>query len=199
MTIHAVIFDIGGVLNKVQQTDSLRAWEARLGLADGQLAPLVFNNPITRLASLGQATPEDVWQFVNQQLHLPPAEFKQLQADVWSSYWWDSDLLAFIRRLRPRCKTAALSDAWVGAREQMKDIINGDTFDVIVYSSEEGIVKPDPEIFRRTLQRLGVPPSDAIFVDDKPRNAEAAQALGMHGIVFTDSAKVRQQILRMLE
>jgi len=199
MTIRAIIFDIGGVLNSVQPTRSVRAWESHLGLAEGQLLPLVFDNQMSQRSSLGQATRQEIWDFVNRQLRLPPADFSKLQADVWGCYWWDMDLLTFIRSLRPRCKTAILSNAWVDARLEMQDHINDDTFDVIVYSSEEGLLKADPEIYRRTLQRLTVAPAEAIFVDDMPRNVRAAEALGIHGILFTGSLAVQEQIRRLLK
>ncbi len=56
-------------------------------------------------------------------------------------------------------------------------------FDLVVDSCEEGVRKPDPRIFRITLERLGgVAPERAVFLDDAPGNVAAAQALGLHGI-----------------
>jgi FMN phosphatase YigB (HAD superfamily) len=199
MTIEAIIFDIGGVLNRLQPNDNLRALESRLGLANGDLLRLVFDNPVARESSLGRATREQIWDVVTQQLHLPAADFSKLETDVWACYWWDEELLAFARSLRPRYKTGILSNAWAGARQEMQEHINGDTFDVIVYSSEEGMLKPQPEIYLRTLERLGVAASEAIFIDDMQRNVDAAAALGMHGIVFAGSADVRAAIGRMLQ
>lgn len=53
-----------------------------------------------------------------------------------------------------------------------------------VVSSEEGILKPDPEIYRRAIARFGVDPAATLFVDDKPANVEAARGLGLNGEVF---------------
>lgn len=60
-----------------------------------------------------------------------------------------------------------------------------------VVSSQEGVLKPDPEIYRRAIARFGVDPVATAFLDDKPANAEAACALGMHGIRFEDAAQAR--------
>jgi FMN phosphatase YigB (HAD superfamily) len=196
--IRAVIFDIGGVLKRLTRPAIVRAWEQRLGLAEGELRALVYDGPAARQSSLGRATPADVWQAANQRLRLAPDEFGRLQADLPKAFAWDTRLLAFIRSLRPRYKTAVLSSAWVDARLENSAQVNGDTFDVIVYSSEEGLLKPQPEIYLRTLQRLGVAAHEAIFVDDMQRNVDAAKALGMHGIVFTDSVAVREQIGQIL-
>jgi HAD superfamily hydrolase (TIGR01509 family) len=57
-------------------------------------------------------------------------------------------------------------------------------FDILVDSSELGIRKPDPRIYRHTLAELGgVSAQEAVFLDDYRANVEAARRLGMHGIV----------------
>lgn len=61
MTIRAVIFDIGGVLFRFQDVSQRRRWEMRLGLSEGQLVETVFNNPVARRATVGDATTEEVW------------------------------------------------------------------------------------------------------------------------------------------
>jgi putative hydrolase of the HAD superfamily len=58
-----------------------------------------------------------------------------------------------------------------------------DLFDVVVDSCEEGIRKPDPEIYRRTAERLGVDPAECLFLDDSAANCDAAAAIGMATIV----------------
>jgi putative hydrolase of the HAD superfamily len=198
MAIRALIFDIGGVLKHLTNPAVQRAWETRLGLAEGQLQAIVYDSSLARVSSLGNATPAAVWNDANRRLRLSAAELAQLQADMPKAYSWDEENLAFIRSLRPRYKTAILSNAWMDARQEMQEQVNGELFDVIVYSSEEGLLKPDAEIYRRTLQRLGVAPDEAIFIDDKQRNVDAAQALGMHGIVYSTSHAVREHITRLL-
>ena len=56
-------------------------------------------------------------------------------------------------------------------------------FDVIVDSSEEGVRKPDPRIFERTLERLGVEPARSVFLDDYHGNVSAAESLGIKGVL----------------
>jgi len=199
MAIRAVIFDIGGVLKHMTNPAALRAWESRLGLAEGGLRPLIYDSEIARLSSLGLATPDQVWQAANERLGLSPAELSALQADMPRAFSWDAAMLSFTRSLRPRCKTAVLSNAWADARAEMQDQINDSTFDVIVYSSEEGLLKPQPEIYQRVLQQLGVAPAEAIFVDDVQRNVDAAAALGLHGILYTDTPAVIKAVRARLQ
>jgi len=56
-------------------------------------------------------------------------------------------------------------------------------FDLVMMSNEVGLQKPDPAIYRLALELLDVRPGEAIFIDDLAENVQAAQALGMAGIV----------------
>ncbi|HKF73034.1 MAG TPA: HAD family phosphatase, partial [Stellaceae bacterium] len=51
----------------------------------------------------------------------------------------------------------------------------------MVISGEVGVIKPDPRIFEHLMERFGIARGDAVYVDDNPRNAAAATALGLHG------------------
>lgn len=54
-----------------------------------------------------------------------------------------------------------------------------------VVSGEERMIKPDPAIYHRLLDRNDLTASDCIFIDDSPANINAANALGIDGILFT--------------
>jgi 2-haloacid dehalogenase len=69
-----------------------------------------------------------------------------------------------------------------------------DWFDGIVISGEEGIVKPDPRIFTVVAERFGLEPSTTVFVDDQPRNVDAAAALGFRAIRFVDADDLRARL-----
>lgn len=67
-------------------------------------------------------------------------------------------------------------------------------FDGIVVSGEEGVIKPDPRIFRILLERYRIVPEEAVFIDDNPANAAAAAALGIHGIHFRSPELLRREL-----
>lgn len=60
-------------------------------------------------------------------------------------------------------------------------------FSVVVDSHEEGVRKPDPRIYRILLERLAAAPHECLFVDDTKENCDAATALGIHSVLFTDT------------
>ncbi len=58
-------------------------------------------------------------------------------------------------------------------------------FDVLVDGRTEGVFKPEPRSYEIVLERLGVPASEAVFVDDQPVNLRGAESVGMT-TVFLD-------------
>lgn len=68
-------------------------------------------------------------------------------------------------------------------------------FDGIVVSGMEGVIKPDPRIFRILFERHGVAPESAVFIDDVAANAAAASALGIHGIHFRSPEQLRRELV----
>jgi len=199
MTLRAVIFDIGGVLWRSGDRAPHRKWETRLGLPEGGLSAAIWMGPLAEQAMVGQATSKEVWAELGKRFSLTADELEALQADYWSAVVFDDELIRFILSLKPEFKTAIISDAFLDAREAVQERLNRDTFDVMVFSSEEGVRKPDPEIFRRALSRLGVAAEEAIFVDDVPSNVRGARAMGIHAIHFTDSVAVREEIRRLIK
>ena len=72
-------------------------------------------------------------------------------------------------------------------------------FELVVDSSEVGVRKPDPAIFRIALERLGVDAERAVFLDDLAGNVDAASALGMKGVlVGPDPAPALDALDRLL-
>ncbi|MEV7782321.1 HAD-IA family hydrolase [Kitasatospora sp. NPDC088351] len=73
-----------------------------------------------------------------------------------------------------------------------------DLFDVRVISGEEGIAKPDPGIYQRTLDRMDLAAADCVFVDDHPANLVPAETLGITA-VFADGPATAGRVARMLD
>jgi putative hydrolase of the HAD superfamily len=64
-------------------------------------------------------------------------------------------------------------------------------FDVLVWSYELRMAKPDPAIYRHVLKELGTLPEETLFLDDKLVNIEAAQSLGIKAIQFSNVERLR--------
>jgi len=117
--------------------------------------------------------------------------------DLWHEYLGtlNMDLVDYFRSLRPKYQTAIISNSFVGAREKEAEHYQFDTIcDFIIYSHEVGLRKPDPRIFRLACERLGLKPSEVIFVDDHKEVFTSAVDMGMHCIEFKDNAQVLAEI-----
>lgn len=187
MAIRAVVFDIGGVLelDVIEQVEiGLDArWEQRLGLQPGELDRRM--EPVWRAGSLGECTEEYVHQEMEKRLGMTPEQVAEYMREMWDWYCGrlNVPMADFFRSLRPRYQTAILSNSFVGARREEQQRYHFDEMcDLIIYTHEEGVAKPNPRIYELACKRLGVEPEEMLFLDDHPKNIAAAQALGIHAI-----------------
>ena len=64
-------------------------------------------------------------------------------------------------------------------------------------SAAFGLGKPEPEVYRRCLQRLGVPPAAALFVDDSEANVAGARAAGLRGHVYVSPGQLETELHKL--
>jgi len=64
-----------------------------------------------------------------------------------------------------------------------------------IVSGEHGVLKPDPAIYQLLLDRYGVDPHRAVFIDDVAANAHGGRPLGIHGIHFTSAPALRRELV----
>jgi epoxide hydrolase-like predicted phosphatase len=200
MTIKAVIFDLGGVLVRTEFPEVRQQLEERLGFASGTLGATVWGGEDWELAQIGSISYDEYWRRVGAALGFStPEEIAEFRREYFSGDRVDEELVTLIRQLRPRYRIGLLSnapdrlDTWLDQEWAIKDL-----FDAIVYSAKAGMAKPDPRMFSLILDQLDVSPSESIFIDDFPRNIDAALALGMQAIRFTNTAALRDELQRYL-
>jgi epoxide hydrolase-like predicted phosphatase len=200
MDIRAVIFDFGGVIVRTEDRSPRQQLASRLGMTYEQLSDLIFNSDTARRAALGEISTQEHWDAIRIKLGLSLQEFPAVPRDFWGGDSLDLDLVDYIRSLRPQYKIGLLSNAWDDLRDMLENgwKISG-VFDTIVISAEVGVVKPDPEIYHIILERLGVAPAEAVFVDDFSENVVGARAVGMHAIRFKNSHQARAELDQILD
>ncbi|MBB5867125.1 putative hydrolase of the HAD superfamily [Allocatelliglobosispora scoriae] len=199
MTIRAVLFDIGGVLEINTPTGIAERWEPRLCLAPGQLDELA--NDIWEAGAVGDITLDDVHTRLRDLLKVDPHIVDELMDDIWTEYVGtpNTELIDYLRALRPAYRPGIISNSFVGAREREEQAHGFAALaDVIVYSHEAGISKPDPRIYLLACEQLGVRPDEAVFVDDTEEMVAGARAVGMHAIRITDNAQVLADLTTLL-
>lgn len=198
--IQAVIFDVGGVLVTARDRSRHTAWEARLGLEPGDLRREVYASPASLRATLGLATEADVWMELAVLFRLHADEARALAADFVASERVDRRLATFVQALRPRYKTALLSNAWPEARASWSARFALDRLtDCLILSAEEHLAKPDTRIYELATERLNVAPEAALFVDDWGPHVEGARDAGLQAIHYRGRTQTLAELRRLLE
>lgn len=186
MAIRAVAFDIGGVLEQVAPIESLLGrWRVRLSLDERAFRAAIGTIQLQGTVTGGQDEAEVRRQY-SQALRLTPGQADQFMAELWDWYCGELDtgLFDWALSLRPRYRTAIVSNSGDGARrEEFRRYPLAGNFDPVIYSHEVGLAKPDPRIYLLLCEHLGLAPAEVAFLDDAPANIEAARELGIHGVL----------------
>mgnify|MGYP001029086582 FL=1 len=200
MAIQAVIFDLGGVLVRTADFTPRARLGARFGMTAEELMDLVFGLESGKRAQLGLVSAAQHWEHVRQTLGISPPELKEFLDIFWSEDHLDVELVDTLRRLRRTHRTALLSNALPDVHGLITDQLKiDDAFDVMVFSCEVGIMKPDARIYQLVLQQVGVPAGQAVFVDDTLRNVEAARAIGMQAIHYQSTPQTLAELSVQLQ
>ena len=198
MPLRAVVFDFGMVLSGQPNMDAHATmvritglpverfetfyWADRLAYDQGTLSGLNFWQNFVRDAGLDQG------EAIVEELH-------RLDALYWTTQ--NPDMLAWQQQLKKRgLLTGILSnmgDSVLASLEEHFDWMP--RFDVLVWSYQLGMIKPDPAIYHYLLGKLGTRPEETLFIDDRRANVEAAQALGIRAIEFTTVEKLRDDLI----
>jgi epoxide hydrolase-like predicted phosphatase len=190
MTIRAVIFDIGGVLIQEMDLDLGGEWDAHLELKPGELTQRFVDSGVPQLALVGKISRQEAWKRIGAFMNFTEGQTREYENKLWAQCYLYSDIAQFLKDLRPRYLTATLSNDWQGAREENNrrfDLANAIQVDLMVYSAEEKMAKPDPRIYQLTCNRLGVAPQEVLFLDNSSICVKAAQQSGMYAIKFRNS------------
>ena len=114
-----------------------------------------------------------------------------VEAEINSYLQINTEVVRVIEMLHRDYKIGLCSNAPVGyVQHIMREHDLLQYFDAITISSDVGCRKPDPCIFVKALDALGVPVEEAVFVDDNPQYTEAATAFGITSVHFEDATQM---------
>ncbi|GCE07563.1 HAD family hydrolase [Dictyobacter aurantiacus] len=186
MAIRAVVFDIGGVL-EITPANPERTiqWEARLGLQPGELNQRM--EQVWHDGSLGRCSEEQVLESLKERVGMSQKQIAVFWQELWDEYLGQPnvELMEYFKGLRPAYRTAMLSNSFVGARAREQDRYHFDQLaEMIIYSHEVGVAKPERRIYELTCELLELQPAEVLLLDDAEANVLGARQCGMHAIPF---------------
>ncbi|SEG97585.1 haloacid dehalogenase superfamily, subfamily IA, variant 3 with third motif having DD or ED/haloacid dehalogenase superfamily, subfamily IA, variant 1 with third motif having Dx(3-4)D or Dx(3-4)E [Saccharopolyspora kobensis] len=218
VTLRAVLFDFSGTLFRLEEDPS---WYADLTDADGAPFDLAAQAEIMRrmTAPTGQIVQLDAeYQHAWDNRDLDPELHRKVYVEVLRSsgvqdgeadglyerlidpdYWTEyPDTAEVLRRLHTSgVKVGVISNIAFDIRPAFERIGVTQYVDEFLLSYLEGVIKPDPKIFLRACERLGVEPSEALMVGDSEEADGGAAAVGCQVAIVepTPTAQRRDALL----
>jgi putative hydrolase of the HAD superfamily len=200
-TVDAVIFDLGGV---IMRNGGPRDFTRRYPDHDPAVVAEIVMGPHHldtdhqwHRVERGEITLEECRAITKRKLDEAgivasvPAERPPTAGGPAFTFQLNDDMVSLIHDLKAAgLPIGILTNNVREFREWWWPLMDFDTvFDTIVDSHEVGMRKPNPEIYRLTMQRIGATAGRTAFLDDLEANVHAAKMLGMHGIhVAEDSS-----------
>jgi len=194
MLIKAVVFDFGGVLYHQPDMKMARRLQAMLGLQNDPLISAMLASPndsefITDIL-VGKIAEHEMWTMLAHRMKVNVDLLDKLRQYLMSRKRLNKELANFLGGLRPRYKTAILSNAGSDARRTFTEIYGlNHVADEMIISAEERVAKPDHRIYQITVERLGIKPGEIVFLDDLIENVDAATRMGIHAVHFQNNTQ----------
>jgi epoxide hydrolase-like predicted phosphatase len=183
--IRGLIFDYGGVLWDMRW-DLARTLEQEHGLRARTIVETLYRSETYQKLEIGVGDRQAWLDESHRAMEIAAGrELPRLHQHWRERQHLIAPNIDLIRRLRGAYKTAVLSNADSTLAHVLRDSHGiADLFDDIVVSADVGMAKPDAQIYVLSAQRLGLAPSECVFIDDLPVNVEGARGAGMHAVHF---------------
>jgi putative hydrolase of the HAD superfamily len=194
-TVRAIFFDIGGVcLSNGWDHEQRRAITERFGF-DYDTFDRRHRQVVDALER-GQMTLSDYlrWTVFYEPRPFTSDELTEAILGLSTPF---PDTLALVRALRGggRYLLATLNNESRELNEyRIERFALRELFTVFFSSCYFGLLKPQPEIYRRALQITQCEPEACVYIDDRPMNAEVASILGMRAIQFSSAAQLADDL-----
>ena len=199
MAIKAVIFDMAGVVLLTAKGTFNSLLAERLGAQIEDVAR-VLSDEVNDQWDLGEIGDDEFYTHLLTELNQPIEKKSILASFVIDDFYIDLQLLDFIHELHKTYLTALLTNFPTHLHEFMRiKWKTGGAFDHVIASCDVKLLKPDPRMYQRTIEIIGCQSSEAIFVDDRVINVEAAEAIGIRSVLYQNREQGIAEIKKLLE
>lgn len=189
-----VLFDLDETLVRYDHDMRVRTLAARCGVAPARVEAELFASGLEHDTDLGRYDARTQADELSRRLGAV-VTLEDCIAARAASMTPDVDVIALAEQASQRAMVAILTNNGLLIRDHLSTLCPSlsPLFDGRVFCSAEfGIGKPDPAIFHRCAERLGVAFGSILFVDDKAANTDAARAIGLHAHHHRDAASLRE-------
>ncbi len=193
----ALLCDVDGVLRHWDR-GATATLEQECELPDGTIAAVAFAADRLLPAITGRISDEE-WR-ADIVRDLIPRCGSEMRASRVVEQWSrpmgrvDDEVLELLALVRHAIPVALVSNATTRLERDLRLLGVTDVIPEVVNSARIGAAKPDPAIYLASAALVGVAPGRCLFVDDIPANVQAAEALGMAGLVYREVADLRRAV-----
>lgn len=192
--LKAGIFDIGGVLQIQDVNGPLRTDVAEFFDVSEEVFES-FRQEVEPQLLLGTIDESQYWtefaKRIGYDRELPKSSI--LLKSYRENFTYNKEVQSLIEELKSAgIKLACLTDTQKPHTKFNTGQGLYDQFNPKIFSHDVGMIKPNPEIYKLALEKLGSSPEETFFVDDKEINTRAAADLGMTPILFVDPNQLKQ-------
>ena len=181
MAYTVIIFDLGGVVVDVESDRLIHQVAQLIGRSFEEVHEAVYHVELLLPFELGQITPRDYYEGLKQRIKMSWSYEQFVRA--WNDILRENpQVTKLVPRLRQHHKLIALSNTNALHLQHIKAIPSLSLFDDWVASCDVGLRKPDPDIYRLAVARVGVQPEAAVYIDDRPELVEAGRSAGLTAI-----------------
>lgn len=176
------------------------AYGVGIGLPDGAMSGYFRADPVFAQLERGEITLREFMKSVGvrvQETYGIRIDLRALGAAGIVAGEMNPDMIAFVGALHRNGVRLGLLTNNTKEAPDWRSRIPIEAFDVVIDSSDVGMRKPDPAIYRLVLDRLGAAASEVVFVDDTADNLPPAEALGIATVHFVDPADGRARIAEL--
>jgi glucose-1-phosphatase len=194
--LDAVVFDLGNVLVRFDDTIARDRMAARTGRPAAEIEAYFRGTPYATHLALGKITGQRFYRTVSKDLGFD-GEYGEFAA-IWSEIFTPIEpMLELSASLATRLPRVLLSNTNVIHMRYILECFPVlQDFDAQILSYEVGLLKPDRAIYELMLRQCGLEAGRTLFIDDLRANVEGALAVGMRAISFEDAAQVRQELTK---
>lgn len=195
--IKAIIFDLGGVLIENPTPGMIKYFAATLDVREEVFYDL-DTFPLPEFQK-GVISEDKFWEKFRARLKMRNPGARSLWHEAFRrEYRPREEMFSLASELKKKGYRIGLLSNTETPSMQYFNEQQSDIFDATIFSCKEGTWKPERRIYEIALERLGVQPQEAVFVDDREDFLDGANKIGMNTILFRNPGQLKNELTHFL-
>ncbi|MBN1688735.1 MAG: HAD family phosphatase [Candidatus Omnitrophica bacterium] len=195
--IKAIVFDLGNVLLNYDILKAARWFHKTCGVSILKIRKHFFAAETEKAYERGEISTLDFFEYAKQAFKVP-IDFESFK-NGWNDIFWENDgmdeLTGKLSKTYPLYLISNTNEMHFDYIEKKFGILRH--FKETFPSHRMGARKPEPKIYAKTIERIGVRPEEMVFIDDVPKFVRGAKKAGMHGIQFRNKKQLIRDLKRL--